>query len=106
MDNSDIIKLIRNLQSLHQETEWVEFKHNFHSCEEIGQRISALANSASLMNKPYGYLVFGIDDTSHDIIDTTFNAKIHKKGNEELEMWLTNRLSPRIDFQCNEIDID
>lgn len=106
MDSSDYIKLIRNLQALPQETEWVEFKHNFHSCEEIGERISALANSAALLSKPYGYLVFGIKDDTHEIIGTTFRAKSHKKGNEELEMWLTNRLSPRIDFRCEEIDID
>ncbi len=35
------------------ETEWVEFKQNFHSCEEIGEQISALSNSACLHRQPY-----------------------------------------------------
>lgn len=97
-------KLIAVLVSLPHETEWVEFKHNFHSCEEIGERISALSNSAAIMDRPFGYLVFGIEDSTHDVIGTTFKAKSHKKGNEELEMWLVNRLNPRIDVQTYEFD--
>ena len=40
--------LIEQLAALPVETEWVEFKLNFHSPEEIGERISALSNSACL----------------------------------------------------------
>ena len=104
MDSMILTHLLDKLVSLPQETEWVEFKHNFHSEEEIGERLSALSNSASLLNKPFGYLVFGIKDGTHDICGTTFRAKRHKKGNEELEMWLLNRLNPRIDIECFEFD--
>ena len=82
METAELIKLINTLTKLTQETEWVEFKHNFHSSEEIGERLSALSNSACLCNKPYGYLIFGIDDTTHKVVGTTFKAKSHKKGNE------------------------
>lgn len=104
METAELIKLINTLTKFTQETEWVEFKHNFHSPEEIGERISALSNSACLWNKPYGYLIFGIDDTTHEVVGTTFKAKSHKKGNEELEMWLSLRLSPKIDFDIYEFD--
>lgn len=104
MDSMALTQLINKLVSLPKETEWVEFKHNFHSEDEIGQRLSALSNSASLLNKPFGYLVFGVEDETQDIIGTTFRAKHHKKGNEELEMWLLNRLNPRIDIECFEFD--
>lgn len=86
MTDNELTKLIDALISFPYETEWVEFKRNFHSPEEIGERLSALSNSACLHNKPYGYLVFGVDDTTHEIIGTTFRIKSHKKGNEELEM--------------------
>lgn len=102
MSSLELIQLLDKLVSLPQETEWVEFKHNFHSEEEIGQRLSALSNSAALLSKPFGYLVFGVEDVTHSIIGTTFKAKRYKKGNEELEMWLLNRLSPRIDIECFE----
>lgn len=101
-----MIKLLSQLVSLPKETEWLEFKHNFHSEEEIGQRLSALSNSAALQNEPFGYLVFGIQDGTHSIIGTSFCAKCHKRGNEELEMWLLNRLNPRIDIECFEFDVD
>ncbi len=104
METFELIKLIDTLRALPKEIEWVEFKHNFHSPDEIGERISALSNSACLHNKPYGYLVFGIEDETHNVLGTTFKAKSHKKGNEELEMWLTLHLNPKIDFRVYEFD--
>lgn len=101
--NKDLTKELDAIISLSKETEWVEFKRNFHSPEEIGEQISALANSACLYNKPYGYLVFGIEDGTHTVIGTDFKPKSYKKGNEELEMWLINRLHPAVDFESYEI---
>ncbi|WP_413519109.1 helix-turn-helix domain-containing protein [Psychrobacter glacincola] len=60
------------------EQEWLEFKHNFHSSEEIGQRISALANGACLAGKQFGYLVFGVEDITHNIVGTSFHPKTKK----------------------------
>lgn len=79
METAELIKLINTLTKFTQETEWVEFKNNFHSPEEIGERISALSNSACLWNKPYGYLIFGIDDTTHEVVGTTFKANSTNK---------------------------
>jgi len=62
------------------ETECLEFKLNFHSAEEIGECISALSNAACIQNKANGYLVFGVEDSTHAIVGTTFRAKTHKKG--------------------------
>ncbi len=106
MKQLSLKNLLDKLVSLPKETEWVEFKHNFHSEDEIGQRLSALSNSAALLNEPFGYLVFGIEDETHSILGTTFKAKHYKKGNEELEMWLLNRLNPRIDIECFEFDYE
>jgi ATP-dependent DNA helicase RecG len=88
------------------ESEWVEFKLNFHSTEEIGQRISALSNGACIRNQSTAYLVFGVEDNTHSIKGTTFRAKQYKKGNENLEHWLSTRLNPRIDFTIYEFDYD
>ncbi|MGL5636804.1 MAG: AlbA family DNA-binding domain-containing protein, partial [Bacteroidales bacterium] len=96
------IKLLDRLIKL-QESEYIEFKENFHSAEEIGERISALSNSACLHNKPCGFLIFGVND-KREIIGTTFNARNHKKGNEIFELWLINRLNPKLDFETIEFD--
>lgn len=106
MEIKELKKTIDALIALPHETEWVEFKHNFHSPEEIGERISALANSACICKKAYGYLIFGIEDGTHKVVGTTFHAKSNKKGNEELELWLSIRLNPRIDFEIHEFEYD
>ena len=43
--------LVRELRKLPQETEWVEFKHNNANPQELGEYLSALANSAALLGK-------------------------------------------------------
>lgn len=106
MKESELKILLVELTKLPAENEWVEFKHNFHSAEEIGERISALSNGAAIRNKEFGYLVFGIENITHKIIGTSFKAKNHNKGNENLEHWLATRLNPKIDFSVYEFDFD
>lgn len=98
--------LLRRLVALPKENEWVEFKHNFHSEDEIGERISAIANSACIDNKAYGYLVFGVDDSTHEIIGTTFRPTQKMVGSNELENWLIQNLTPHIDFRIYEFQCD
>jgi predicted HTH transcriptional regulator len=106
MENKNLKGLLDNLVKISHESECLEFKHNFHSADEIGERISALSNGACIQGQQYGYLVFGIEDSTHCIVGTSFKAKSHKKGNENLEHWLASRLNPRIDFTVYEFDYD
>lgn len=106
MNDKQLIDLLTDLVKQPNESEWVEFKHNFHTAEEIGERISALANGACLCNQAFGYLAFGIEDKTHHILGTSFRAKSHKKTNEDLEHWLATRFNPRIDFTVYEFDYD
>lgn len=103
------IQLLEDLVKLPNENEWVEFKENFHSNDEIGERLSALANGAALNNERFGYLIFGVEDTHHMIKGTTFKPSKKKVGNDPLEHWLNQRISPRIDFKIHEFkykDVD
>lgn len=104
MTQEKLHKQLEELVKLPKECEWVEFKHNHSSPEEIGERISALSNGACLHNQSFGYLVFGVEDGTHTPVGTTFKPKMTKKGNEELEHWLAQRLNPRIDFRIYEFD--
>lgn len=102
-----ITNLVQQLVNEPTEQEWLEFKENYHSAEEIGERISALANAACLCDKRYGYLIFGVKDSDQSIVGTHFDPKKQKaKGNEDLEFWLSSRLSPRIDFKIYDVDVD
>ena len=100
--NDPINKLLEDLINLPQETEWVEFKKNNYNPVLIGKYISALSNSACLHDKEYGYLLFGIEDKTHEVTGTKFKPKECKKGNEELENWLLRKLQPRVDFKIIE----
>ncbi|WP_010323794.1 ATP-binding protein [Marinobacterium stanieri] len=93
--------LLNELCRLPAETEWVEFKHNA-DIEKIGEYISALANSAALLGKQTAYLVYGVDDASHEIIGTRFKPSQQKHKQQELENWLLQKLSPKIHFRFHE----
>ncbi len=104
MDAAQLEPLLRELLALPNETEWVEFKHNNSDPEAIGQYISALSNSATLNGKQMGYIVWGIEDGSHQILGTCFKPHQQKAaGNQDLEIWLVNLLTPPIDFKIYEL---
>ena len=99
MDDKELSALLQSLLNLPSENEYVEFKHNNYKPEEVGKRISALANGAALIGRDYGYLVFGIEDTSHQVLGTSFEPLRQKIGNEDFAFWLSRMLSPSIDFR-------
>lgn len=101
-----LIGLINELRKLPKETEWVEFKLNDAEPDDIGEYLSALANSAALFGKAFAYLVWGIEDSSHSVAGTTFSPSKEKVGNEELESWLLRLLSPKIHFRFFEFEIN
>jgi len=106
VSNEYLVGVVQELRKLSRETEWVEFKENKADPVEIGEYISALSNSAALSGKPTGYLVWGIEDGSHEIVGTTFIPSRVRKGNEELENWLLRLLDPKVSFSFRELEID
>ena len=102
MSEEYLCSLLESLVNLPHETEWVEFKLNNADPEDIGQYLSAISNSAALQEKQTGYLVWGVEDTTHNILGTSFKPKSAKVGAQELENWLATQLEPRIDFKICE----
>lgn len=105
LTTQDLISLVKELCRLPQETEWVEFKRNA-DIEVIGEYISALANSAALHAKQQAYLVFGVDDKTHQIVGTNFKPSVQKHKQQEVESWLLQKISPKIHFRFYEFDVD
>lgn len=106
MNNEELKSLIDSFRKLPDETEWLEFKVNNDNPAEIGEYISALANSACLHNREAGYLIFGIEDRSHKVVGTACRPRQSKVGNEELENWIARMLNPRADFKILECNYD
>ena len=99
-------ELVRSLAALPTEEECVEFKVNNQDPERIAKYISALSNVATLRNRPVAYIVWGIEDGSHAIVGTSFEYRKAKKGNMELELWLTQQINPKINFRFHEVLFD
>lgn len=98
--------LLRELRALPRETEWLEFKESHADPQEIGEYISALANSAALAGKATAYLVWGVRDGDHAVVGTAFDPRLARKGNEELENWLLRLLDPKIDFHFHRLETE
>lgn len=101
-----LVGLVQGLIGLGGETEWIEFKLNNSDPKEIGRNISALANGAALHNKPFGYLLWGIEDGTWRISGTSFKPGSKKVGNEPLENWLSRHLDPKIQLHFHEVKVD
>ena len=102
--NADALKVL--LRSVPRESEWVEFKLANDDPKTIGEYVSALSNSAALLGKEGAYLVWGIDDATGAVVGTTVRPRERKIGNEPLESWLAHKLSPWVDFQFHELDVE
>ncbi len=98
--------LVRKLCALSSESEWVEFKVGNTDPEGIGKRISALANGAALQNEPTAYMVWRIEDETHDVVGTSFHYETTRQGNQQLESWLRSTVSTNVDFRFHGLTID
>lgn len=110
MTDKELANLLDELiAKYNRETRHLEFKSNYQDANSLGEYISALSNGATLDNKEYGYLFFGVNDTTLDIEGTTFNPiaqkvsfkldKSSKSPNQYLEMGLRQYIAPKINFQ-------
>lgn len=98
--------LIKELISIPTETEWLEFKHNNFDPQMIGSDISALANSAAYRGKDKAYMIWGVNNETHEILGTDYNRFSKIINNQEIESWLKNTVSKNADFDFFDTEID
>ncbi len=103
MDTS--IDIIRELLEYDSEREWFEFKVNRFEPDELGEYISALSNSAAMAGRKYAYMVWGVDDKTHETVGTDFDCNRDVK-NEPLKHYLARQLSPDVNFVFEDVYID
>ena len=102
MNTADLTALLDRLRAEPRESEWLEFKTNRYEPQAIGEYLSALANSACLLGKPRGYLVFGIEDGTHAVVGTSFDPQAETgQGNQLLPLWLALGLKPKLGFDMH-----
>jgi ATP-dependent DNA helicase RecG len=94
----EVEHLVLELAMNQTELEWIEFKENNADPQQIGEYVSALSNAAALHGQGRAFLVWGVQDGTHQIVGTRFSPATATKGGEQLIAWLSRLLSPRIDF--------
>lgn len=97
--------VVRELTEYTTEEEWFEFKENWYEENGIGEYISSLSNVAALLGREYAYLVWGVNNVTHEFTDTTFTYHKDVK-NEPLEHYLARQVVPDIGFSFHELTID
>ena len=81
------------------EQPWIEFKRNNDNAQEIGEYISALSNTAALFNQERAYMIWGIDDSTHEVVGDIVHATGGRRvGNQGLEYGLAHSWSRRSSF--------
>ena len=85
MTKKELYKLLKKFRSLPSETEWMEFKEakNNYTFNTLGKYFSALGNEANLKGKPFGWLIFGVEDKTGNIIGTNYRSDRPKLDSRE-----------------------
>lgn len=101
----ELISKVHSLILRDTEEEWFEFKENWYDANGIGEYLSSLSNAAAMAGEDEGYMIWGVNDKTHDVVGTTFNYHRDVKG-EPLEHFLARQLYPDIGFTFHEIQIN
>jgi ATP-dependent DNA helicase RecG len=98
MDQVELKQLLDGLIAT-WENEVVEFKQandNF-STDDIGKYFSALANEANLRGADAGWLVFGVNNKTRQVVGTDYRTKAEHL--QQLKMQITQNSDPRLTFR-------
>lgn len=98
-------EIVKSLIMRKSEEEWYEFKENWFEPYEIGAYISSMSNAATLCDKEYAYLVWGIKNGTHEIVGTTIDYQIDYKK-EPFQHYLARQISPSIGFVFQTIEME
>ena len=95
----ELTDILSRLRALPSETEVVEFKkaRNGFDDDNLGQYFSALSNEANLKSQAYGWLVFGVDDKTHEVIGS--NYKQTRPSLDAMKKAIADQTSGRVTFE-------
>jgi len=98
MTQEELKKLLDEFVALPSETEWLEFKEakDNYDFDKLGEYFSALSNEANLKGKPSGWLIFGIDNKTRNIVGTRYRP--HRNSLDSLKLDIANKTTSRITF--------
>lgn len=98
MTTSELEQIFQQFRDLKAENEIVEFKEakNGYDFTKLGKYFSALSNEANLKGKPYSWLVFGVENKHHRIVNSQFRS--NREDLDSLKGEIANKTTNRITF--------
>ena len=98
-----VADVVNRCRSYKNEMEWFEFKQGtaVSQPDEIGEYISALSNAAVMNGEPAGFLIWGVNNDTHELTGTDFNYT-KDINHEPFEHYLSRYVSPTIYFYFEE----
>lgn len=99
MNEQRDLDLISELLSYETELPWFEAKQNNSNPKTIGVLCSAISNAARLEGCDLGYLIWGVEDETRQIVGTSFDPFNEKITNDLFNFWLVKRLKPDLALQ-------
>ncbi|HJJ47362.1 MAG TPA: putative DNA binding domain-containing protein [Methanocorpusculum sp.] len=97
-------RLVETLISKPYEEEWFDFKVNKWDPHDLGQYISALSNAAAMLQREKAYLIWGIENKTHEPVGTTINYQKDYNG-EPCQHYLARLTTPHIEFTFHETTV-
>ena len=101
----DIRALVNRLIAYTSEEDWFEFKDSWYDAVGIGEYISSMSNVAAMCGKESAYVIWGVDNNTHGLTNTSFDYRKDVKG-EPLEHFLARQITPDINFRFEELSIN
>lgn len=103
----DLIGMVEELRAYPAEPSWLEFKTGLKDPVQIAKYISGLSNVAAYAGSEYGYLVWGIQNETHEIVGTDFDADaVLAEKNQPLRLWLKLVIKPTVAFEFFAVEIN
>lgn len=96
-----LLSLIKNNEN--EYVEYKEAKNNF-DFNELGKYFSALSNGANLLGKQYAWLIFGVNDKTHEFVNTNYRRSGNLNSLKKEIIQSTNDNMTFLDIYELEID--
>ncbi len=78
---SEVLNVVKRCLSYGDDLDWCVYSQE---TDGIGEYISALSNAAALTGEPYGYMIWGVDTKTHEIVGTTYEGQDKESLNKNV----------------------
>lgn len=101
----ELENMLRDFCRYPEEPIWLEFKTGLKDPVQIARYISGLANVAAYAGSVHGYLVWGVQNETHEIVGTDFDPDVVKaEKNQPLRLWLKLVVKPQVQYDFYEFE--